>query len=379
MACTKQITVSIENLLWYNRRNKIGHDNSVKKNTYLSYYKWHRYWHAFRQRAPQQTIDVDLISWTGGSASFVVPSWISYTLDDLPLWTEILESNGRYLLRYEESTIWEIVSTASAPYIFDSVSITRWQSTIQIGSTPVALENWDELNAEFVVAPDYLCFTANTNWSTVQLTRFRGSPTAVSLEICINWWLWEPYSIWQTVTLTNIWDRVYFRNTSTTDTRFSKWYRDCYRFVMSWSIAWSWDTNYLLNKNSTTTTSQGCFAYLFFWCHSLTTAPKLPATTLDSYCYEYMFSNCSNLTTLTALPATALTVYCYAYMFQNCSNIKLSTTRTWDYQTAYRVPTTWTWATQTGSCDDMFAGTWWTFTWTPSINTTYYTSNTIVS
>jgi hypothetical protein len=26
----------------------------------------------------------------------------------------------------------------------------------------------------------------------------------------------------------------------------------------------------------------------------------------------------------------------------------------------------------------MFSSTWWTFTWTPSINTTYYTSNTVV-
>jgi hypothetical protein len=26
----------------------------------------------------------------------------------------------------------------------------------------------------------------------------------------------------------------------------------------------------------------------------------------------------------------------------------------------------------------MFTSTWWTFTWTPSINTTYYTSNTVV-
>jgi hypothetical protein len=26
----------------------------------------------------------------------------------------------------------------------------------------------------------------------------------------------------------------------------------------------------------------------------------------------------------------------------------------------------------------MFLSTWWTLTWTPSINTTYYTSNTVV-
>lgn len=328
----------------------------------------------------------------------------------------------------------------------------------------------------------YLCFTANTASSTVQLTQ-TWTPTSVTLETSTDGTNWTTYTIWDTITLSNIWDKVFFRNTSTTDTWFSTSGSNYYKFVMTWSISGSWDTNYLLNKNSTTTVSsycyyqlfrdctslttapnlpattlsQYCYSYIFRWCTwlttapstlpattlakycyyfmfrnctSLTAAPELPATTLADSCYYYMFSNCTSLTTtpelpattlvdscyyymfnyctsLTTatelpattlasscyygmffrcsnleefpkLPATTLATECYAYMFNWCSKIKISTTQTWEYQIAYRIPTTWTGTTWTNSLNSMFSSTWWTFTWTPSINTTYYTSNTVV-
>ena len=260
-----------------------------------------------------------------------------------------------------------------------------------------------------------LNFTANTAGSTVKLNKVN-SPTSVTLETSTDWNTWTSYTIWDTITLSNIWDKVYFRNTSESDTWFGIDVANYYKFVMTWSIAWSWDVNYLLNKNCTslttapslpatilatecytyifswctwlttapslpaTTLANYCYAYMFNWCTWLTTAPSLPATTLASYCYSWMFYNCSNLTTLPSLPATTLADWCYYSMFQNCSKIKLSTTQTWEYQTAYRIPTTWTWTTGTSSLGQMFYGTWWTFNmpWTPSINTTYYTSNTVV-
>ena len=305
------------------------------------------------------------------------------------------------------------------------------------------------------VIPPYLCFTANTANSTVQLTK-TGSPTAVTLETSTDGSNWTTYTIWTTITLSNIWDKVYRRNTSTTDTWFSLGYSNRYQFAMTGSIAWSWDVNYLLNKNSTTTVSSNCYYNLFYWCTSLTTSPQLPATTLAEYCYCYMFywctwlTNapslpatilvndcytlmfqnctslttapqlpattlaewcynsmfqwctwlttaptlpsttlakycyismfdwCTNLTTLPKLPATTLIAGCYSSMFYWCSKIKLSGTQTWEYQTAYRIPTTWTGTTANYALDSMFASTWWTFTWTPTINTTYYTSNTVV-
>lgn len=223
----------------------------------------------------------------------------------------------------------------------------------------------------------YLCFTTNTGGSTVQLTK-TGSPTAVTLETSTDGSNWTTYTIWNTITLSNIWDKVYFRNTSTTNTGFSTSWSDYYQFVMTWFISWSWDINYLLNKNSTLSVSSHCYRNLFKSCTSLITAPSLPATTLGSSCYYYMFRNCTSLSTLPTLAATTLPSYCYMYMFHWCSNIKLSTTQTWAYQTAYRIPKTWTWTAWTTPLNDMFYGTWWTFTWTPSINTTYYTSNWIV-
>ena len=128
-----------------------------------------------------------------------------------------------------------------------------------------------------------------------------------------------------------------------------------------------------------TTLANYCYISMFNWCTSLTTAPALPATTLTTNCYEGMFRWCKNLTSLPALPATTLTKSCYNTMFYDCSKIKLSTTKTWEYQTAYRIPTTWTWTTATDAVKYMFGNTWGSFHGEPTINTTYYTSNTVVS
>lgn len=128
-----------------------------------------------------------------------------------------------------------------------------------------------------------------------------------------------------------------------------------------------------------TTLAPGCYSEMFYNCTHLTTAPSLPATTLAQQCYNSMFKFCYELTSLPSLPATTLAQWCYYDMFNSCSLIKLSDTQTWDYQTSYRIPITWTWTEATNSMKDMFKYTWWTFTGTPTINTTYYTSNTIIS
>ena len=253
------------------------------------------------------------------------------------------------------------------------------------------------------VEPQELCFKANTAGSTVQLVK-NWSPTSVTLQTSTDWDNWSNYTIWDTITLSNVGDNVYWRNSSETDTGFGTSSSNYYYFVMSWSIAWSWDINFLLNKNSTTTVSSYCYHYLFkgcssltsapsltattlasncynhmfYWCAGLTTVPELLATTLTDGCYFHMFEDCTSLTTVPKLSATTLTSSCYRSMFQWCSKIKLSETQTWEYQTIYKVPINWWWTTGTNSLRDMFTNTGWTFTWTPSINTTYYTSNTVV-
>lgn len=125
-----------------------------------------------------------------------------------------------------------------------------------------------------------------------------------------------------------------------------------------------------------TTLALNCYQEMFKGCTALTTAPSLPATTLTFSCYANMFSKCITLTTIPALPATTLDSNCYIFMFEGCTNIKLSTEQTGEYQIPYRIPTSGTGTG--GSFTLMFKGTGGTFAGTPEINTTYYTSNTVV-
>lgn len=220
-----------------------------------------------------------------------------------------------------------------------------------------------------------LCFTAVEANSTVQLNK-NWSPAAVELEISTDWITWTDYTIGSAITLANVWDKVYIRNKSETDTWFTIVPQvDYYQFVMTWKIWASWNVTSLLNKNWTTTLSEYCYETLFSDCTSLTTAPELPSTILADKCYRYMFKNCTSLATLPELPAITLADSCYLGMFQWCTIIKLSETQTWEYQIPYRIPTTWTWTKADISLFSMFNNTWWTFTWTPDINTTYYLSN----
>ena len=131
--------------------------------------------------------------------------------------------------------------------------------------------------------------------------------------------------------------------------------------------------------SSVTTLTESCFYSMFQNCTSLTSAPALPVTTLAASCYGSMFYGCTSLSSIPALPATTLANYCYQTMFRNCTNIKLSTTQTGAYQTAYRIPTSGTGTTATNALNNMFTGTGGNFAGTPTINTTYYTSNTVIS
>jgi hypothetical protein len=65
-------------------------------------------------------------------------------------------------------------------------------------------------------------------------------------------------------------------------------------------------------------------------------------------------------------------------MFSNCTNIKISQTQTSEYQTEYRIPTSGTGTDVNNALSNMFAGTGGTFKGTPTINTTYYTSNEVI-
>ena len=125
-----------------------------------------------------------------------------------------------------------------------------------------------------------------------------------------------------------------------------------------------------------TTLASNCYRSIFNRCTSLTQAPALPATTLANNCYYYMFRGCTSLTQVPALPATTLANNCYYNMFQGCTALKLSSTQTGEYTIAYRIPSSGTGTTATSALSNMFTSTGGTFKGTPSINTTYYLSNT---
>lgn len=78
-----------------------------------------------------------------------------------------------------------------------------------------------------------------------------------------------------------------------------------------------------------TVLSDNCYAYMFYGCTSLVTAPELPATVLGGLCYQSMFYNCSNLNSKIVLPAITLQNQSYMMTFNNCkqiNNITLLTT-----------------------------------------------------
>lgn len=127
-----------------------------------------------------------------------------------------------------------------------------------------------------------------------------------------------------------------------------------------------------------TNLAESCYNGMFWTCKSIANAPKLPATTLAGACYADMFYGCTSLITAPELPATTLAYRCYNRMFQGCKSIKISETQSDEYPNEYRIPTSGTGTTATDALTDMFTNTGGTFTGTPEINTTYYTSNALV-
>lgn len=127
-----------------------------------------------------------------------------------------------------------------------------------------------------------------------------------------------------------------------------------------------------------TTLAYSCYRQMFYGCTSLTNVPNLPATVLDGLCYEEMFKDCTSLINIPELSATTLANSCYRNMFSYCTSIKLSSTQIGDYQILYRVPSSSTGTDATNALLDMFSNTGGTFTGTPTINTTYYTSNQVI-
>ena len=178
-----------------------------------------------------------------------------------------------------------------------------------------------------VAAP--LCLTAEEANSTLRLDKV-GSPNAISLEISTDNSNWTDYS-WtentgDTLTLTNVGDKVYMRAKTENQTIGSS-NTDYYKFVMTGKIAESGNIQALLKADCSRTYAPAyCYKNLFNGCQSLTTAPRLPATKLYAGCYSNMFSGCTSLTTAPELPSTTLAAGCYSNMFNGCTSLTTAPT-----------------------------------------------------
>ena len=192
------------------------------------------------------------------------------------------------------------------------------------------------LGASATPDKNYLCFTANTANSTVELVK-KGKAYNVIMQYSTD----EGES-WQTIdfstatttgtiTLEKANDKVYFRNIRPASKvyGFSKDYSggyNHYQFVMSGSIAASGNVMSLVDSDVETTTipNEYCFADLFYECSALTSAPELPATTLKNYCYYEMFYRCTSLAKAPELPAMNLAEGCYYELFSCCKNLTIA-------------------------------------------------------
>lgn len=121
-----------------------------------------------------------------------------------------------------------------------------------------------------------------------------------------------------------------------------------------------------------------CYNGMFNGCSSLKVPPKLPAAKLANGCYYGMFQGCTSFATIPSLPAEELVSDCYGYMFYGCTGVRLSEMQADEYQTVYRIPASGEGMEASNAVKDMFTNTGGTFTGTPEINKTYYTSNAVV-
>ena len=118
-----------------------------------------------------------------------------------------------------------------------------------------------------------------------------------------------------------------------------------------------------------------CYKNMFKGCTKLKSLPfnRLRSTSMQASCCEGMFYGCTSLNELPQLPTINLANRCYYQMFYGCTGIALSSAKTFEYATPYRIPSgTATGIAGTNSLTDMFGNTGGPFTGTPSINTIYY-------
>ena len=232
-----------------------------------------------------------------------------------------------------ENRVATIIASNSQYGVSDSVLITQYKASPTL-LTPLTFNilsagtiNWKASSTSIAKTIDYklndnewVSITSNTGESAPTITvnsgdkiQFRGNNEqyATSYSVCNSF----GGSTASFEVEGNIMSLIYgddFKNNSTISSTyaFTELFRECANLVSA--------ENLVLPA---TTLAPYCYRGMFFWCKSLTTAPKLPATTLATECYLGMFDGCTSLTTAPELPATTLRYGCCSGMFAGCTSL----------------------------------------------------------
>ena len=160
----------------------------------------------------------------------------------------------------------------------------------------------------------------STGESTIRLRKF-DNPDPITLEYSMNGFTWTSYTIGENISLSDG-QKLMFRAGKQGNNSFSSGSDNYYNFKISGSVAAKGNIMSLLDRNCDCNfVTSFAFNSLFKDCHSLTSAPDLPATKLASSCYSSMFEGCTSLTKAPALPATKLDWNCYMGMFSGCTSL----------------------------------------------------------
>ena len=179
---------------------------------------------------------------------------------------------------------------ASGTFYYAGSDTTTGASAIPTGWT-VASWNYDGLT-----------FTAEQAGSTIKLVKNSGAPD-VTLDYTTDSTTWQNYTVGNTITLTNVGDKVGFiaRTTNNTfgnnsNTSFNGW-------VGTGRLSVSGNINSLLDRNNYNTlvdisSRLRVFNWMFYNMTSLVSAEDLvlPSTTIGKFAYNNMFQDCTNMT-----------------------------------------------------------------------------------
>lgn len=250
------------------------------------------------------TVEVTATNETGTTVhtySFTMEYWTNWASAD-----EILAGNKAI------SDGEEVIGTIETKTEED-ITVEELKVTIPAGYYAEEVEVEVEVPVE---EPDYLCFTAEEDNSTIAMTiNDYNMPCIYWSTDKTNWTLWD----YSEITLSSVGDKVYMygenTNISTNDSEYNT-------FSMTGKIAASGDIQTLLTPElNYKGAPANCYCGLFEYCESLTTAPDLTATVIGANCYEYMFNGCSSLTTVPVISATNLAYNCCYAMFRDCTSL----------------------------------------------------------